>query len=47
MLTIKEDAMMKAFAGRVPFTEIGTLSSLLLAGDEEKNTTPTEPTPSL
>lgn len=36
MLTIKEDAMMKAFAGKIPFTEINTLSSLLLAGDEEQ-----------
>lgn len=35
MLTIKEDAMMKAFAGKVPFSEIGTLSSLLLSGDED------------
>lgn len=36
MLTIKEDAMMKAFEGKIPFTEIGTLSSLLLSGDEEQ-----------
>ncbi len=36
MLTIKEDAMMKAFAGKIPFSEISTLSSLLLAGDEEQ-----------
>ncbi len=36
MLTIKEDAIMKAFAGKIPFTEISTLSSLLLTGDEEQ-----------
>lgn len=36
MLTIKEDAMMKAFEGKIPFSEINTLSSLLLSGDEEQ-----------
>lgn len=36
MLTIKEDAMMKAFEGKIPFSEISTLSSLLLSGDEEQ-----------
>jgi type IV pilus assembly protein PilB len=35
MLTIKEDAMMKAFEGKIPYSEISTLSSLLLSGDEE------------
>lgn len=36
MLTIKEDAMMKAFAGTTPFSEVSTLSSLLASGDEEQ-----------
>ena len=35
MLTIKEDAIQKAFAKKIPFSEVNTLSSLLLAGDEE------------
>lgn len=43
MLTIKEDAMMKAFEGKIPYTEIGTLSSLLLSGDEEQETAAEKP----
>jgi type IV pilus assembly protein PilB len=35
MLTIKEDALQKAFEKKIPFSEVNTLSSLLLAGDEE------------
>ncbi|MDO8522365.1 MAG: GspE/PulE family protein [bacterium] len=35
MLTMREDAMMKAFNKLIPFSEVNTLSSLLLAGDEE------------
>ena len=35
MLTMQEDAMMKAFQKLIPFSEVNTLSSLLLAGDEE------------
>lgn len=35
MLTIREDALLKAFAGKIPFSEINTLSSLMLAGDDE------------
>lgn len=35
MLTMREDAMIKAFDKRIPFSEINTLSSLLQAGDEE------------
>ena len=34
MMSLREDAMLKAFAGTVPFSEINTLSTLLLAGDE-------------
>jgi type IV pilus assembly protein PilB len=34
MLSLREDAMLKAFAGTIPFSEINTLSSLLLAGDD-------------
>jgi type IV pilus assembly protein PilB len=36
MLTMREDAMMKAFEKRTPFSEVNTLSSLMLAGDEEE-----------
>ena len=35
MLTIKEDALLKSFNKKIPFSEVSTLSSLLLAGDEE------------
>ena len=35
MLTMQEDAMMKAFAKLVPFSEVNTLSSMLLSGEEE------------
>jgi type IV pilus assembly protein PilB len=34
MLTMQEDAMIKAFEKHIPFSEVNTLSSLLLAGDE-------------
>jgi type IV pilus assembly protein PilB len=34
MLTMREDAIMKAFDKRTPFSEVNTLSSLMLAGDE-------------
>jgi len=33
MLTMREDAIMKAFDKKVPFSEINSLSSILLAGD--------------
>ena len=36
MLTVREDALHKAFAGKIPYTEVEALSSLLLAGDEEQ-----------
>ncbi len=35
MLTMREDAMIKAFNKQIPFSEIYSLSSLLLSGDEE------------
>ena len=38
MLTIKEDAYLKAFAKKIPLSEVNALSSLLLAGDETANT---------
>ena len=45
MLTIREDAIMKAFAGTVPFREIDTLSSFLVEGDSETPTAPVAETP--
>ncbi|QQG38219.1 MAG: type II/IV secretion system protein [Candidatus Kaiserbacteria bacterium] len=35
MLTMQEDAMLKAFNKQIPFSEVHALSSLLLSGDEE------------
>src|SRR3989338_5632937 len=35
MLTMQEDAMIKAFDKQVPFSEVSGLSTLLLAGDQE------------
>lgn len=35
MLTIREDALLKAFDKKIPFSEVNSLSSLLLAGDAE------------
>lgn len=35
MLTMREDAIIKAFNKVIPFSEVHSLSSLLLAGDEE------------
>jgi len=35
MLTIKEDALLKAFNKKIPFSEVNQLSSLLMAGDAE------------
>lgn len=35
MLTMREDAIMKAFDKLIPYSEVNTLSSLLLSGDEE------------
>ena len=35
MLTMREDALMKAFDKKTPFSEVNSLSTLLLAGDDE------------
>jgi type II secretory ATPase GspE/PulE/Tfp pilus assembly ATPase PilB-like protein len=35
MLTMQEDAMLKAFGKVIPYSEVNTLSSIVLAGDEE------------
>ncbi len=35
MLTMQEDAMIKAFDKHIPFSEVNSLSTLLLAGDRE------------
>ncbi len=40
MLTVREDALGKAFDKKIPYSEVETLSSLLLAGDEDNNTAP-------
>lgn len=40
MLTMREDATLKAFAKQVPFSEVNTLSSLLLDTEEEPETSP-------
>ena len=40
MLTVREDALHKAFEGKIPYTEVEALSSLLLAGDEEQEVAP-------
>ncbi len=39
MMTMQEDAMIKAFDKRVPFSEVNGLSTLLLAGDEDHEAT--------
>jgi type IV pilus assembly protein PilB len=45
MLTIKEDALLKAFDRKIPFSEVNSLSSLMLAGeaDESEKTETTTP----
>ena len=45
MLTVREDALHKAFEGKIPYTEVESLSSLLLAGDEEQKLPPETPLP--
>ncbi len=40
MLTMREDAMMKAFAKKVPFSEISTLSRAMLISDTEESPAP-------
>jgi type IV pilus assembly protein PilB len=36
MLTMQEDAIVKAFAGKIPYSEVNALSSALVAEEEEK-----------
>jgi type IV pilus assembly protein PilB len=46
MLTMREDAILKAFDKKIPFSEVNTLSTLMLAGDEDleaANTPKAEP----
>ncbi|OGG73214.1 hypothetical protein A3A38_02360 [Candidatus Kaiserbacteria bacterium RIFCSPLOWO2_01_FULL_53_17] len=45
MLTMREDATMKAFAKKVPFSEVNTLSPLLLSLEEETEAKPEEAAP--
>jgi type II secretory ATPase GspE/PulE/Tfp pilus assembly ATPase PilB-like protein len=40
MLTMREDAMLKSFAKKVPYSEVETLSSVLLAEDEPEKMPP-------
>ncbi len=40
MLTMQEDAMIKAFNKVIPFSEVATLSSMLLSGDEDVAASP-------
>ena len=40
MLTVREDALRKAFDKKIPYSEVETLSSLLLAGDEDNEENP-------
>ncbi len=36
VLTMQEDAMMKAFAKKIPFSEVSTLSNILIADEDEQ-----------
>ncbi len=45
MLTMAEDAMLKAFDKRIPFSDINTLTTLFLAGDEAEGAKPESGTP--
>jgi len=40
MLNMREDGMLKAFNKQVPFSEVNTLSSLLLSGDDDTRNEP-------
>jgi type IV pilus assembly protein PilB len=40
MLTMREDAIVKAFDKKIPYTEVSTLSSMMLGADEEDATAP-------
>ena len=39
MLTMQEDALVKAFSKLVPFSEVNTLSRLLIGGGSEEEKT--------
>lgn len=43
MLTMREDAMMKAFEKKIPFSEVNTLRSFMLAADDETGNPQTAP----
>ncbi len=45
MLTMREDAMLKSFAKKVPYSEVETLSGLLLTEDEPIAPSPAAPEP--
>lgn len=47
MLTMREDAMIKAFNRKTPYSEVNVLSSLMLAGDEEEVQAPPEAAPEI
>jgi type II secretory ATPase GspE/PulE/Tfp pilus assembly ATPase PilB-like protein len=36
MLTMREDAILKAFDKKIPYTEVHNLSSIMLAGEDEE-----------
>jgi len=40
MLTMQEDAMIKAFAKRIPYSEVSTLSTIMLTDEESLDTPP-------
>ena len=40
MMTMREDAIIKALSGEIPFSEVGTLGGALLAEDEEEESAP-------
>jgi hypothetical protein len=42
MLTMREDAIVKAFDKKIPFSEVSTLSSMMLSVEEE-NAVPAAP----
>ena len=43
MLTMREDAMIKVFNKKVPFSEVNTLSAVMLAGDDDVVSAPKSP----
>ncbi len=45
MLTMQEDAMMKAFDKKIPFSEVNSLSTLMLSGDDSAASSPAPEAP--